>query len=231
MEPVPETAAVLAELTRQGDPEAAVTLMRMGRRAQEIVPECVGLSVGVIEDGLTFTLVASDEQSAAIDAVQYLDGGPCVAARDRLEPLHVSREDLLDESRWLLYAQATAAAGIASSLSLPLVRDGVVVGGVNLYASTSDAFRDHHEALAAALGGSALGAVTNADLSFSTRLRAAEAVSRLADEDDVAVALGIIAVSQDVDITTARERLRTAAARAGITEAQAARALRHIRTS
>jgi hypothetical protein len=58
-----------------------------------------------------------------------------------------------------------------------------------------------------------------------------EAPARLADQDDVDIALGIIAASQDIDIPTAQERLRQAAARAGITEGQAARAVRQVFSS
>ena len=43
-------------------------------------------------------------------------------------------EDLFDEERWQLYAQASSAVGIASSLSMPLEKDGEMTGGINLYA-------------------------------------------------------------------------------------------------
>ena len=143
--------------------------------------------------------------------------------------MDVTPEQLMNEHRWLMYAQASAAAGVRSSLTLPILDGvGVVIGTVNLYAAGPEAFVGHHDQLAQALGASAAHAVTNADLSFSTRLEAAQAPQRLADQDDIDIALGIIAGSQDVTIGTAQERLREAAARAGITEGQAARALRRI---
>jgi GAF domain-containing protein len=198
----------------------------MARRVRGVVPELVGLSLGVIEDGVTLTLVASTEQLAALDAVQYLDGGPCVAAVDRAEPLDVNVGDLLDEDRWRLYARAGAAIGVASSLSLPIMDGDRVVGGVNLYASTEDAFTGLHEEVAQAVGSDPALAVANADLSFSTAKLAIEAPNRIREGGDINNALGIIAESQGVNISTARERLRNAAARAGITEAQAARAIK-----
>jgi len=70
-------------------------------------------------------------------------------------------------------ARAEALAGISSTLSLPILGDGHVVGGVNLYGATSDAFDGHHEDLADACGAWAAGAVTNADLRFNSRVRAA----------------------------------------------------------
>jgi GAF domain-containing protein len=241
VEPIKETRAALDLLTSQGDPEVGLALLRMGRRAREIAPACVGLSLGVLEDDLTFTLVATSEEIAALDAVQYLDGGPCVtgARNDRRVEVVTDGPDgpdgpdgtdgtdgMATEEEWLMYAQALAATGIRSSLTLPVVRGGRVVGSVNLYGATTDAFAGRHDQLAEALGVSAGAAIANADLSFTTRSDAEQTPQRIADQDEVDIALGIIARSQGVDIPTAHKRLRSAAARAGITEGQAARAVR-----
>jgi hypothetical protein len=102
------------------------------------------------------------------------------------------------------------------------------VGSVNLYAATPQAFDRHVRELAAVTGSWAEGAVTNADLPFRTRLAAAETPERLRGRDSVDLALGVIVESQRVSFPIAAERLREAAARAGITEAQAARAISRI---
>jgi hypothetical protein len=82
VKPVPETREALTSRMTYGDPGAAVALLRMGRRAQEIAPDLAALSVGVVADGLTFTLVA-DERAGPVDAVQYLAGGARPARRPR----------------------------------------------------------------------------------------------------------------------------------------------------
>jgi GAF domain-containing protein len=228
MEPMPETEAVFEELAAYGDTEVAETLGELGRRTLVIVPDCVGLSLLVVADGLTYTLVASDERFASLDAIQYFDEGPANAVLDSREPIEVNTEELMDEGRWLAFARATSATGIESTLSLPFVRDGIVYGAVNLYAATPDAFNGHHQELAEALGASAETAITNADLTFSTRREAANAPQELADQGDIDVALGIIAGKDGLDIETAQTRLRQAAARAGVSEAQAARVLRSV---
>jgi GAF domain-containing protein len=222
VEPIPQTRHALEHFSQAGEEWISAELARMGRRALEIVPECVGLSLGSIRHGLTFTLAASSDQIAGLDAVQYLDGGPCVeAAQERRE---VEVDDILDEDHWQMFAQASAAAGVRSSLTLPLLDSrGSVIGTVNLYASSPDAFASRAEQLAEALGSSAAKAVLNADLSFDTRLVATEAPRRLVEQDEVDTAVGMVVASQDVDIATARERLRAAAARADLTEAQAAK--------
>ena len=130
--------------------------------------------------------------------------------------------DLLDEDRWALFARASSTAGVASSLSLPVLTNDRVVGGINLYASSSEAFTGHHRDLASALGATATGAVTNADLTFETRRRAERAPGRLQDQRHVDVAIGILAARLGLDVEPARARLRDAAVRAGITEPQAA---------
>ena len=226
LEPIPETREALAELVAVEDPEMDEVLARMARRAQAIVPELVGLSVGMVEEGLTFTLVASNSALASLDAAQYLDDGPCVEAVGQApREIATDIEDLLDEGRWRLFAEASAAAGIASTLSMPILRDDKVIGGVNLYASTPDAFTGRHERLALALDTDPATAITNADLSFSTRLRAVEAPSRIRDTAIIDTAVGVLSAVLGIALDVARERLRRAAAQAGIQEAFLARVL------
>jgi GAF domain-containing protein len=225
VEPIPETLEALKELTKYGDTEVATELHTMGNRVQRLVPEIVGLSLTLIDDGLTFTLVSSNEHIAGLDAVQYLDGGPCIAAVQEQRAIPWSESDPLDENQWQVFARSVAAAGVASTLSLPIMPNERVVGSVNLYASTQDAFAGHHDELARLCGAWAPGVVSNADLSFDSRLAAAEAPERLRGQDTVDQALGIISTAQHIDITAATDRLRVAAARAGISETQAAAAI------
>ena len=132
MEPIPETKVLFEDLAASGDPELPAALLEVARRIEEAVPECVGLSLAVIDEGITMTLVSTDRRAAHLDATQYLDGGPCIASVDEVKPIEAVIDDLLDEGRWLLYAQLGAASGVASSLSLPVTVDGEIVGGVNL---------------------------------------------------------------------------------------------------
>jgi hypothetical protein len=227
MQPLPETAEALGEFVEPDGVDLSMVLAGLGRRARAIVPECVGLSLCLVRENLTFTLVASREEFAEVDAVQYVDGGPCVwddperSARSE----GVVMSDLLDEDRWTLFARSSAAAGIASSLSLAMTHEDDVVGGINLYASTADAFDGHHEELELALGATAGSAVRDADLSFDTRQVAARAPEQLQEGREIEVALGMLAARYQESIDDARRRLSTAAARAGLPQAQVARVL------
>jgi GAF domain-containing protein len=227
MQSTPRTAEALQELARQGEVSLGVELYSMARRVRALVPELIGISLAAVDEGVTLTLVASADELAALDAVQYLDGGPCVDAVDRGEPVAVTLADVLDEGVWQLYARAGSAHGVASTLSLPIMDGERVVGGVNLYGATEDAFTGRHDDVADAVSSTASLAITNADLSFRTLAAANEAPARLRENRDINIALGIISAGQDVDVSVARDRLLTAASRAGITAGQAAVAIRH----
>jgi GAF domain-containing protein len=229
VEPIPETVEALRELTRFGDETIARTLLGISRAVEQIAPEVVGVSLSMIEENLTFTMTATTGPVAQLDGMQYLAGGPCDDALRSGEP-KVYRsdeavEEAVDEDRWELFARATAAAGVASTLSLPMLRDGIVVAGVNLYGSTPDAFEGRHEEIARACGAWAGGAVKNADLDFSSRFRAAETPDRLRAQNQVDMAVGALMSRWDLPIEEAEERLSEAAKRAGISDDQMARAI------
>ena len=231
--PVPETTEALAEvISLEDEPELDEVLLDMGRKAREIAPDVVALSLTLLQKGLTFTLVASSLGAAGLDAAQYLDDdGPCLRAVDEGEVVESRIEELLDEGQWQTFARSSAALGVASSLSLPTIKDGRVTGGINLYASTAHAFAGHQQALAEALGASAADAVANADLSFSTRRQAVEAPARMRALNDIDTAIGILAATQGESVEEARQRLRDSAARAGVDEALVARVLLHVYTA
>jgi hypothetical protein len=70
--------------------------------------------------------------------------------------------------------------------------------------------------VAAIFGAWAPGAVSNADLSFSTRLEAARAPEHIRERNRVKTGVGILAASLRVELVEARRRLHEAAARAGV---------------
>jgi hypothetical protein len=218
LEPLPETEEALDEYLEEDDSDLRTVLVELGRRAVELVPSCVGLSLGMVKDGLTFTLVATSEQVAAIDAAQYLDGGPCVEVATGSDVLDVDIPDLLDEGRWSAFAMTSAAHGVRTTLSLPIV-----------YAAEPHAFEGKHEALAMALGASAEGAVADADLEFTSRARAVATPETMADLRTVDMAVGILAARERIDVDTARAQLQDSATRAGVTLVQAARVVSYLR--
>jgi GAF domain-containing protein len=214
MRPVPETAGILRRMRRSG--QEVPDLQELADRVETVVPECVGLSVSYPAEPLTFTLVSSSSPVARMDALQYLAGGPSVSAVSEEMPRDWRAEDVLDEEGWRLFARGEAAQGVASTLSLPVRDCRGVLACVNLYASTPDAFQGHVDELAAACGALAADAVSNADLSFSTRLEAATTAVRLAEQDELDLAVGIVAARMEVSTEAAERLLRQAALRADV---------------
>lgn len=216
MEPIPETAALFEEFGEVYDEGLLEELRHRAEAVNELVPDLVGLSVASLEDGISFTLVATDADVAALDALQYLAGGPCVDAPRAEQVMQYKAGDPADEQRWQTFARASAARAVASTLTLPILQDAKVVGSVNLYAGSARAFVGLHQEIAEIFSAWAPGAVTNADLSFQTRRAAEEAPDRLQVTMRVEVAVGMIMETESVDADTARTLLDQAAQRAGV---------------
>lgn len=216
MQPIPESTEAAAEL--EPDDDLLERLQASANQVRVLVPTVVGLSLCTLRLGVTFTLVATSAEIAAFDAIQYAAAGPCVDAPAG-QPLATTDDELMDEDRWRLFAEVTAAAGVRSTLTLPVVglRAGIT-GTVNLYGGTRHAFDGLHEPIAALFGAWAPDAVSNADLSFATRATAALAPRLLRDRNKVETAIGIVAARERIDLDEARRRLQDAAARAGVSE-------------
>ena len=227
MRPLPETTAALTALVRgsgSGGGELVERFNAAAEMTRRIAPECVGITLTYLREGVSFTWVATAAEAATLDAIQYVDGGPCLTAVDDGDV--VVDAGPLDERRWRTFAAASARFGVRSTLSIPLLdREGDVYGGVNLYGGTSRTFDGVHDELAAQFGGWAGGAVTNADLAFTTMARSERAPQVLQDAAVGNQAVGMIMAAHEVDETTARHRLGDAAARAGVTETEVAQLL------
>jgi GAF domain-containing protein len=216
VEPLPETRAALSQLSGLVDADLTADLASLTEQARAVVPELVGVSVAVLREGLTFTFVSTDHDIAVLDAVQYLDGGPCVKAAKENREVTSEGADVLDEEAWVMFARARAVAGIRATLSMPITEDDRVVGSVNLYADGEHAFDGHGEALADIFGAWAGGAVTNADLDFATRQQAVKAPVTLQTNARIANAVGVIIAIQGVTAAEGRNRLEAAAVLAGV---------------
>ncbi len=212
MEPIPESLDVLRQLSVPAEKDLVGVLQRSASRVAEAIPDCVAVSIAYLEADLTFTLIATSDRLRAVDAAQYLEGGPCQAAA--LDGEVVDVEDVLDEDRWQLFAQATAAYGVRSSLSLPLRKDGRLYGSINFYGGTTCCFMGRERELAVMFGASVEDAVSNADLGMSSVARAQQAGVRLHNQDTINKAVGVLAARERISVEKAHERLREAARRA-----------------
>jgi hypothetical protein len=224
--PRPPSSESLDFLARRGESRLRGDLLRTADQIAALVPELVGVSLTKLAEGSSITLVASTPEVLGIDAVQYVDGGPCVDSVERGEVVSVNDSDPLSEETWSLFARATAFLGIFSSLSLPLIESGEIVGSANLYASVVDAFEDHIGVIADLVGTWAPRAVRDADLPSFRRIGPVTSSHVLGRRDDlveraVAVVRRVNAVSEG----HARGLLLDSASRAGVGEAEVARTI------
>jgi len=96
------------------------------------VPGCDAASVTVAVGGGRFTAGATSSAAREFDAAQQeLVEGPCLTA---LRQGHVVRvDDYRLDRRWPHVGRAAAEHGVRSSLSLPMLHRGFVLGVLNLY--------------------------------------------------------------------------------------------------
>lgn len=210
MELLPQSKEALDEYVTPSVDDVEGLLRVIEGWAVRTVPECVALSVTLLDDDLTFTLVDTDARTQAA-------AGEADRGSDDQEP-----DFALDEQGWADMARQRAFSGIASTVCLPVVEEGRAVLNIDLYASTAHAFRDRIDGLVAALGAWQAGAVTNADLGFESLRRAEAAPERLREQRLVDVAVGLVAARVGVTTDDASGLLNHAAEHAGVTESQAA---------
>jgi hypothetical protein len=214
MELLPQSREALDEYVTASIDDMEGLLRVIEGWAVRSVPDCVALSVTLLDEDLTFTLV--DRAATAEphhDETRDSGPGPGPPAGE-VHPL--------DELDWADMARERAFGAIASTVCLPVVEHGRAVLNIDLYASTAYAFRDRIDGLVEALGAWQAGAVTNADLGFETLRRAQQAPERLREQRLVDVAVGLVAARMAVTTDLAAVMLREAAERAGVTQSEAA---------
>jgi hypothetical protein len=211
MELLPQSREALDEYVTPSVDDVEGLLRVIEGWAVRAVPDCVALSVTLLDEDLTFTLV---DQAATRRAAEEQAGAAEVEGADDAHAL--------DEQGWADMARERAFAGIASTVSLPVVEHGRAVLTIDLYASSPSAFHDRIEGLVEALGAWQAGAVTNADLGFETRRRAEMAPERLREQRLVDVAVGLVAARMGVTTEEAAALLDEAAERSDVDRSQAA---------
>lgn len=131
-----ELTALAGVVLAQTDLEK--TLEEICRIATRAVPGATGASVTTLNQGRPGAL-ASDDWALRLDELQFAQHeGPCLDAYRTGNAFRVA--DLAAESRWPFYAPKAAALGARSMISLPMNAEGMLIGALNLYARTSDAF-------------------------------------------------------------------------------------------
>jgi GAF domain-containing protein len=178
---------------------------------------CGGASCGIVLDvgGLPSAIACSDELAARVEMIQQVVAdGPCLSAMCTGQVASV--EDAAQPGQWAEFGARAAAAGVGSSLSVPLTVGDRQVGALNLYAPDAGAFGETRlrwaRGIAAAVSGVLALAASRAEQARQVQdLRAALDARAVIDQ-----ALGILMAQQRCTSDEAFDILRRASQRRNV---------------
>lgn len=175
-----------------------------------------GASVSLRRRGRLFTVAASDDTVAAMDATQYASGeGPCVEAAASGQRVHARA--LPEETRWPTFTPGARRLGIQAILSSPLLAQEHPVGALNIYSRTAAAFTPPAEALASVFATQASQILTEAGLDRTDDELTSRLNEALYTRQLVAQAQGILMERDRLSAQSAYTTLRRSAAGLGRT--------------
>ncbi|EXG79232.1 GAF and ANTAR domain-containing protein [Cryptosporangium arvum] len=156
-------AQAFAELGRIPitEPPLHDLLLKIAVLARRTIAAATEVSVTVVARNQATTVAHAGDRALALDQGQYRAGyGPCLDAARSGQVVVVT--DMANEKRWPAYTPSAHEQGARSSLSIPLPVQHHTVGGLNLYATSLDAFDERAVELALAFAGYAAVALANA---------------------------------------------------------------------
>jgi GAF domain-containing protein len=205
-EPVVEALGAVREFVagRQGLDDTLLEVSRLAVEALEA--DMAGLTL-LDADGRATTAVATKPEAVEVDQAQYdADRGPCL---DAFREAQVKRvDDVRSEVRWPEFADAAAAHGVLSSLSLPLVIQGEGIGALNLYSGRPEHFSEVHEAGGSEFASGAAVALASARAYWAQAERADGLARAMESRAVIEQAKGVIIATTGASADEAFELLR-----------------------
>ena len=177
------------------------------------VPGADGAGAGVARASGTMpaTVVAwavTDPFVREIDHLQYdvCGEGPCLTAMQTQRVL--TSGSLGSDQRWRRFGGRVARLNVHSSLAVPLLVRGDVVGALNIYARERDAFGEHAVLLTERFARSAAVTVGSVQVLHATRTKAAQLEAALTSRATIDQAIGILRSRSGGSANEAFDRLR-----------------------
>jgi GAF domain-containing protein len=164
--------------------------------AAEAIPGVDGSGVSLINEGKGLPVPQTASATAGfvheIDSFQYseLGEGPCITCIETQRP--TVSGSLGSDSRWPRFGGRVARMGVHSALSLPLMVDDHLIGVLNCYARSHDAFGEHAVQLGTQFAEPAAVSIYNAELLAGARARADKLQEALDNRAVIDQAIGII---------------------------------------
>jgi len=182
-------------------------LVQVATLAVQAIPRADGAGLTMIENERSDIVVASAPFVKDIDAIQYgIDEGPGVSAVE--ERTTIRSGSLGGDPRWPRFGPRAGRLGVHSGLSLPLVTPDSIVGAINVYAHTKDAFDDEAADLGESFAAPAAIAVQNAQLLAKAKRLAASLQNALSTRAVIDQAVGILMSRAGCTADEAFDRLR-----------------------
>lgn len=212
-EPSDSGIAGLAKIV-SGQDSMQSTLVSVADMALKAVSAADGAGVTMLETGVADTIVASAGFVRDIDSIQYrLGEGPCVSAADSGSTM--GSGDLGLDASWPTFGPMAADLGINSALSLPMLLDGEVIGALNMYAHSHDAFTTESRRMGEQFATSAAVVVHNARLLAQVQRETQRMQRALTSRATIDQAIGIIMARTGVTADEGFVRLRILSQRDG----------------
>ncbi len=162
-----------------------------------------GATITAVSAGGPKTIASSSSQLTAIDEAQYrLGAGPCLEA---VTGTIVTVDDFAADSRWPSVAEAAAAAGVQSSVSVPM---RAVNGSLNVYEAGTGSHGSDQIQLAAALARQLETALVSIEMHRRTAVVAEQLTEALSSRAEIEQAKGILMARNGIDADSAFAQLR-----------------------
>jgi|SRR6201996_896124 len=179
--------------------------------AAQAIPGADGVGVALVDPrhGISSvqTWAATAQLVQEIDTFQYneLNEGPCITCMESRRP--TVSGSLGSDSRWPHFGGRVARMRMHSALALPLVVGDQVIGSINAYAGSRDAFAEHAVQLGSQFARSAAVSVYNAQLLADAQERTLRLQRALDNRAVIDQAIGIIRSRSGGSADEAFERL------------------------
>lgn len=168
------------------------TLTHVAEFAVQAIPGADGAGLTLLAEGQRRqTIVASAEFVRQVDDIQYgIEEGPCITAVD--QRVTVTSGSLGGDAQWPHFGPRVGRLGVHSVLSLPLLVPGRVVGAMNVYAHSRDAFSVEAVRLGELFAVPAAVSVLNAQLIADSQRLVGQLSEALTSRSTIDQALGLL---------------------------------------
>jgi GAF domain-containing protein len=195
--------------------DLASTHAEITRIAVRALPTADGATITTFVNGSPSASAASSDWARQLDEMQYVEHeGPCLDAARTGNSFRI--RDLADEQRWPAYVPRALQAGARSMLSLPLATEGRLIGALNLYARSVDAFDAEAASIGEIVAAHAGLATQVASAYFGQRVLAEQLRTAMASRAAIEQAKGVVMAARGCGPDEAFDVLRSASQRRNV---------------